>query len=274
MEKNIIFDFGCNEGQNFDYFLEKADYVIGVEANPYLIKDLLEKFSKPINEGRLFIENKALLNTEKNIDFFVSKKSTVLSQVSLPKKIDDWEKINIISQTPSNLIKKYLKKLNITKVFYIKIDVECSDYIVLKDIIDNSVISQYLSIEMQDPNIINLLLQTPYRSIKFMDGIDIGRIVKKITLIDKKGKNKEIVFKRHSSGPFGDDIPSEWYSMESLIPYFLNNGCGWKDIHCCIEDKKYGKTIVYKKKIHAQGFGYHCKRIIPSFIKMLNNKFR
>ena len=50
---------------------------------------------------------------------------------------------------------------------------------------------------MQDPNIINLLLQTPYKSIKFMDGIDIGKIIKKITLTNKEGKNKEIIFKNY-----------------------------------------------------------------------------
>ena len=83
--KKIIFDFGCNEGQNLDYYLEKADYVIGVEANPELIPDLLKKFSKPISERRLFIENKALSNIEKTIDFFVSKQSNVLSQVSIPE---------------------------------------------------------------------------------------------------------------------------------------------------------------------------------------------
>ena len=272
--KKIIFDFGCNEGQNLDYYLEKADYVIGVEANPELIPDLLKKFSKPISKGKLFIENKALSNIEKTIDFFVSKQSNVLSQVSIPEIMNNWKKINITSQTPTNLINKYLNKLNINKILYIKIDVECSDYIVLKDIIDNSILPEYLSTEVQDPNILNLIIQTPYKSIKFMDGIDIGKMIKKINLVNKDGVGKEVTFKRHSSGPFGDDIPSKWHDMGSLIPYFLNNGCGWKDIHCCIEDKKYGETIIYKKQIHAQGFGYHCKKIIPSFIKMLNNKFR
>ena len=31
----VIFDIGANEGQNIDYFLDKADIVIAIEANPY-----------------------------------------------------------------------------------------------------------------------------------------------------------------------------------------------------------------------------------------------
>ena len=36
----IIFDIGCNEGQNLKYFLKKADVVVGIEANPYLIDQI------------------------------------------------------------------------------------------------------------------------------------------------------------------------------------------------------------------------------------------
>ena len=31
MVKKLIFDFGANHGQNFDYFLSKADIVIAIE---------------------------------------------------------------------------------------------------------------------------------------------------------------------------------------------------------------------------------------------------
>ena len=33
----IIFDFGANQGQNLNYFLEKADIVIACEANSNLV---------------------------------------------------------------------------------------------------------------------------------------------------------------------------------------------------------------------------------------------
>ena len=36
----LIFDIGCNEGQNLDYFLKKGDVVVGIEADPQLVKKI------------------------------------------------------------------------------------------------------------------------------------------------------------------------------------------------------------------------------------------
>ena len=46
MVKKLIFDFGANHGQNFDYFLSKADIVIAIEANTKICRDLRLKYKK------------------------------------------------------------------------------------------------------------------------------------------------------------------------------------------------------------------------------------
>ena len=40
----IIFDIGANQGQNLNYFLEKADVVVAFEANSALVLNIREKF--------------------------------------------------------------------------------------------------------------------------------------------------------------------------------------------------------------------------------------
>ena len=50
----IIFDIGCNEGQNIEYFLNKADYVVGIEANPFLINNIRKKFKKDLRKKTFF----------------------------------------------------------------------------------------------------------------------------------------------------------------------------------------------------------------------------
>ena len=40
----IIFDIGCNEGQNFEYYLKKADVVIGIDGDESLINRNKKKF--------------------------------------------------------------------------------------------------------------------------------------------------------------------------------------------------------------------------------------
>ena len=40
----VIFDFGAHKGQNIIYFLDRADYVVCVEANPTLYKNIKKNF--------------------------------------------------------------------------------------------------------------------------------------------------------------------------------------------------------------------------------------
>ena len=49
--KEIIFDFGANEGQNVSYFLDRAYYVVCVEANPILCEKIKNDFNFRNNLG-------------------------------------------------------------------------------------------------------------------------------------------------------------------------------------------------------------------------------
>ena len=53
----VIFDFGANNGQNLNYFLEKADIVIAVEANTNLVKEIKSNFKQFIDSKKLIVEN-------------------------------------------------------------------------------------------------------------------------------------------------------------------------------------------------------------------------
>jgi FkbM family methyltransferase len=44
LRKKVIFDLGANQGQNLGYFLDKADKVVAVEANPLCISKYLKIF--------------------------------------------------------------------------------------------------------------------------------------------------------------------------------------------------------------------------------------
>ena len=43
-KKKIIFDFGSNNGQNLDYFLKKAEFVVAVEENTVLTEKIKKNF--------------------------------------------------------------------------------------------------------------------------------------------------------------------------------------------------------------------------------------
>ena len=69
----VIFDLGCNIGQNIIYFMRKADAVVAVEANKELCDQIRIKYSTLISKNKLFIENIALSNTKKKLIFIYKK---------------------------------------------------------------------------------------------------------------------------------------------------------------------------------------------------------
>jgi len=270
----IIFDIGANQGQNLNYFLEKADVVVAFEASSDLVLNIKKKFKEFIDNGKLVIENIALIDDDniKKINFFVSKGKGITNTL-FPVNPNEFKKQEVKCGKASLLIKKYLEKYKISEIEYIKIDIEGADHLVLNDLLINNILAKNLSVECHKPEVIELLLKTQYKSFKFVHGGNL--IFKKNVEITTKDKNKKIInFDKHSSGPYGDDIPGDYYDKNSILPYFLNNGFGWKDVHCSLEKKNNLKNIKYLSSTHLSGFTYHLKNILPSFIKALNYRLK
>ena len=58
----IIFDIGANQGQNLNYFLDKADVVVAFEANPDLVLNIKKKFK----EFMIYTINNTIKNLKAN----------------------------------------------------------------------------------------------------------------------------------------------------------------------------------------------------------------
>ena len=264
-----IFDIGANKGQNLSYFLDKADIVIAIEANTNLVKQIKSDFKQFIDNEKLIVENVALTDDEnvKNIDFYISKVNDVLSTL-YPDDKSKFYKQEVRCEKASLLINKYLKKYDISQIEYIKIDIEGADDLVLNDLLKNNILCENLSVECHKSEVLELLLNSKFKSFKFVEGGDVT-FKKNIEITNKLNEKKIINFDIHSSGPYGDDIPGDYYDKNSILTYFLNKGLGWKDIHCSLKEKKYISKIKYKPEIHQQGFRYHLKKLLPSFIKAI-----
>ena len=267
-----IFDIGANKGQNLSYFLDKADIVVAIEANTNLVKQIKSDFKQFIDNEKLIVENVALTDDEnvKNINFYISKVNDVLSTL-YPDDISKFYKQEVKCEKASLLINKYLKKYDISQIEYIKIDIEGADDLVLNDLLKNNILCENLSVECHKTEVLELLLNSKFKSFKFVEGGDVT-FKKNIEITNKLNEKKIINFDIHSSGPYGDDIPGDYYDKNSILTYFLNKGLGWKDIHCSLKEKKYIPKIKYKPEIHQQGFRYHLKRLLPSFIKAMRQR--
>lgn len=216
----IIYDFGANNGQNFNYYLSKGFKTIGIEANPLLCAEIEKKFSKEIASGQLKIINCCLSATSDDeiVIFYVHKTNSLLSQFNKPgyDKLDDFEPINIKSKKASTIIKEY------GDPYYIKIDIEFYDIMILKELISNNIYAKYLSIESQSSDILNVLLQSDYKYFNAVFGWTMKKFYPN--------------FDFHMAGPFGEDIKSPWLVKENLSKLFSIIKFGWIDIHATTLD--------------------------------------
>jgi FkbM family methyltransferase len=276
-----IFDIGANKGQNLNYFLDKADIVFAFEANPFLVEKIKTDFKKFIDDRKLIVENIVLTNNRniKDIDFFIHKTKNILSTI-YPDDISKYYKHKVRCDKASLIIKKYLEEFNISKIEYIKIDIEGADKLVLEDLLKNNILAKNLSVECHHPMVLELLIASSYNSFKFVPGPDMT-FKNNIKIINKDFKEKIINFDKHSSGPYGEDIPGDYYDKKSILPYFLKHGLGWFDVHCSLEkfntkNLKYetdgNYNFIRNKILNNLGFRYHLKNLIPSFFKGIKRR--
>jgi FkbM family methyltransferase len=229
--KKIIYDLGSNEGLNIPYYLLKSDLVVAVEANPILCQLIKKLFKKDIIDGKLIVENciVTVLSDNEDREFYIHKRKHVLSQFLLPsqEKLNSYYKIKINSRNILSIIKNY------GTPHYIKIDLENYDNYILKELFLHKIYPKYLSVEVHNKNIYDTIIQDgKYKSFKLVDGSSVEKIYQNRII-----KNINYSFKRHSAGPFGNDIDGQWMTEENFSFLLSVVGFGWKDIHCSLEDK-------------------------------------
>lgn len=223
----IIYDFGSNNGDDIPYYLKKSDLVIAVEANPVLCDQIRDRFLEHIQGGSLIVEN-CVLNVEEStepVKFYIHKTNHVLSQFPRPNNIEDFKEEFLPSKNVIGLIEKY------GKPYYIKIDIEQYDQVILRYLFHNGIMPSYISSESHSIEIFAILVALgKYNSFKLVDGATVWDRYKDCNIQTNDGIQK-YSFPHHSAGPFGNDIYGPWMTAANFFSVLAFAGLGWKDIH-------------------------------------------
>lgn len=227
--RKIIYDFGANNGDDVPYYLKKADLVIAVEANPLLCQKLEERFSSAIQEDRLRVENCVVVGegNPTEVPFYLHKRHHVLGQFLPPDEsvMGDYSRTLLPSQSAMQIVRKH------GAPYYIKIDIEHYDDVVLRELLRNGVRPPFISAESSSIQVFALLAGLgEYPAFKIVDGATVAKKYKNHT-IDVDGKREIYSFPSHSAGPFGEDISGEWMNADDLFELLAAKKLGWRDIH-------------------------------------------
>ncbi len=224
----IIYDIGANNGDDIRYYLKKCDKVVAVEANPVLCEQIRERYSPEIENGRLIVENCAVtpIDSDTAVTFYVHKQSDHLSQCHQPS--DDSRDFTPIV-VPAKSIRQLIGLHG--NPYYIKIDIEGSDYAVLVSLFKNKCFPRYISAESHFIEVAILLVTFGgYTRFKVVNGDSVCREYLGHSISTVRGIERHS-FEFGAAGPFGEDVRGDWLSFSALLKKLKAEGLGWKDIH-------------------------------------------
>ena len=229
----IIYDFGCNNGIDIPYYLKKADRVIVIEANPKYTQKIQRDYHNVIKNKKLIVVNKIITTGQSGEikRFYVHRIYDVRSTFIRPQEneINDFEIANVETQNALELINEH------GFPYYLKIDLEGYDEILLEYLLTNRIKPPFISAELSNIKIFSLLqLLGRYNSFNIVDGKKVHLNYRKC-LIRAGNCLEPYSFQEHSAGPFGSDINEKWMTADNIIRKIALESCGWKDLHASNE---------------------------------------
>jgi FkbM family methyltransferase len=229
-EKRVIYDVGANNGDDVEYYLKKAELVVAVEANKELCEEIETRYASEISSGQLLVENCAVTidSSVDSIDFYQFPHGSVVSSL-VPPKEGGYEVVSVPAKTIGALIEQH------GEPYYVKIDIEGYDALVLEDLFKSGYRPPYISAESHTADIYAIMLALGgYQSFQLVEGEQVEQLYGNHSIKTKVGKQK-FSFARHSAGPFGEDIKGAWYQREDFHILLAQRGFGWRDIHATTE---------------------------------------
>jgi FkbM family methyltransferase len=247
--RKVIYDFGSNNGDDVPYYLKKADVVVAVEADPALAQVIRDRFAEQIAGGSLFVENCVLAETGSPpvVPFYVHRERPFLSQFPRPgdRAIGDFDELLLPAKTPLQLVQAH------GAPFYIKIDVEHYDAVILRELFLNGIRPPYISAESHSIDVFCWLVSMGgYRSFNLVNGPTV-QLDYANHAIGTKDSKESYSFPAHSAGPFGADIRGPWMTPNNFFKVLALRRLGWKDIHATslIEPDR-----TFPSSLHLRGF--------------------
>lgn len=221
--KKLVIDVGMHQGEDTDFYLRRGYRVVGIEANPVLVKDLRSKFSDAIGSGDLVIIDKAVAEEPGSVDFYINDQVSIWGSIDpafIERNRRNGKDSSRIVQVPSTTLEKIVA--DFPGASYIKIDVEGMDLICLRSLSQSTCRPKYISIESAVTSPIdnwleelNLLQAMGYSGFKYVNQATLSQL--NGTSLETEGTPAVYQHATHSSGPFGNETPGEWMSMDSAV---------------------------------------------------------
>lgn len=223
---NVVFDIGLHKGEDTEFYLKKGFDVVAFEANPNLIEHCARRFRQHTAQGRLHIVEGAIAPEAagERLAFYKNVQKSVWGTIE-----PSWADRNQRLGTES--IKIEVPRTDLASAFrvygmpyYLKIDIEGADYVVLQDLQKCNDRPCYVSIEAEKVDFaqlkdtLGMLGGLGYRAFKAVQQATIPNM--EIVTTTVQGEPVRHVFVSGASGPFGEDLPGSWSGYDACLRQF------------------------------------------------------
>jgi FkbM family methyltransferase len=247
MNTDLVFDVGMNNGDDTAHYLYRGFRVVAIEADPTLVDAGRERFADAIRAGQLELVNAAIGPREEIAEFWICDEKREWNSFDRSFAARDGlphHSIPIRCRRFGDLLKQY------GVPYYLKIDIEGHDQYCLDDL-NPADLPQYISLELGPFETMLRLQALGYSDFKLMTQnnhtqlvIDMFRARLKRRLQPYPalyGFSRKVAalmrgsgggddgningtdpingwqFPFGSSGPFGEETPGEWRTLDDVM---------------------------------------------------------
>jgi FkbM family methyltransferase len=224
--RDLIFDVGLHRGEDAEFYLKKGFKVVVFEANPDLVDHCKRRFQDVISCRRLHIVEGAIA-PETAGERIVFHKNLQKSEWGTTDS--RWVERN--QKLGSQSVDVEVQRTDLAAAFrqygipfYLKIDIEGADHVVVDELERCDDRPRYMSIEAEKVEFAQLtaeldaLRRLGYTAFKAVQQATIPGTKIATTALD--GTPVQHVFAEGASGPFGDDLSGPWLTHGECLRQF------------------------------------------------------
>jgi FkbM family methyltransferase len=220
VDPGLVFDVGMHRGEDTAHYLARGFRVVGVEANPALVRRLDERFSAQVRAGLVTIVPRALgaqrgttrlaIPRDDDLDVLGTASASHLARARRQGVAMDFVDVDVV--TLVDLVRDF------GTPWFVKIDIEGLDTEVVRSLRQLAVRPPRLSMEsvVTGPNAslrgalreLRLLHELGYRRFKLVNQCRLSELDGSV--LRAEGQALVYEYERDASGPFGDDAPGPW----------------------------------------------------------------
>jgi FkbM family methyltransferase len=263
VNEDLVYDVGMHNGDDTALYLSQGFRVVAIEANPVLAETGRTRFASALAAGQLEILNIGVAACEGAFDFWVNEENDEYSSFVEEVGCRNGSRCHAIT-VPCLSFRQILDRHGVP--YYLKIDIERGDVHCLTGL-DRADLPRYVSVEAHSLEYLCILSRLGYDGFKCIDQLshnfpgyrpDNESLRGRLTsgwlhawreFSRRCLRHRPTANGRHfpigSSGPFGEETPGEWQSLEEVAYSWLHfkmghrkrgrlNMRGWFDFHATI----------------------------------------